>query len=226
MNEIKALGTEACQLKFAADGQAEADTMTIEGYASTFGNVDAYGDVVAPGAFAKTIAQHKTDGTMPKLLLQHDGFGALPVGKWTDMHEDSHGLYVKGKLFNTTAGRDTYEVLKQGGVDGLSIGFRPTEFAMRAKPEDPKRTLKSVDLMEVSVVTFPANGKARVLSVKSADQVMTIRDLETALEERGFSRAEARNICARFESKSELEERKAADELLRAANELMARFKA
>lgn len=221
MNEVKSLAAELCQFKVAGD----EDAMTIEGYASVFGNVDAYGDVVAAGAFLKTMQEHKEKGTMPKMLLQHDAFNSLPIGRWEEMHEDATGLYVKGKLFNTSAGRDTYEVLKEGGVDGLSIGFRPVEYAMRANPEDPKRTLKAVQLLEVSVVTFPANEKARVLQVKSADEVLTIRDLETLLEERGFSRAEARSICAKFESKAELDERKSIQELQEAVAALKSAFK-
>lgn len=216
MNEVKALDASLCQIKATDD-----DAMTIEGYASVFGNVDSYGDVVAPGAFTKTLAAHAEAKTMPKMLKQHDAFNAFPIGKWEEMEEDHIGLRVKGRLFNTTDGRDAYEVLKQGGIDGLSIGFRPTEFVMRSKPDDPKRTLKSVDLMEVSVVTFPANGKARVLQVKSADEVMTIRDLEETLIERGYSRVEARSICARFESKAELEERNEVVKTLQEANALL-----
>jgi hypothetical protein len=211
MNEVKALNVELCQIKASND-----EAMTIEGYASVFGNVDSYGDVIEKGAFAKTLEAHKAAGTMPKMLKQHDAFSAFPIGKWTSMEEDHIGLKVTGKLFNTNDGRDAYEVLKEGGIDGLSIGFRPTEFVMRSKPEDPKRVLKSVDLLEVSVVTFPANGKARVLSVKSAGDIESIRDLETALAERGFSQAEAKAICSKFESKADVEARQAQKELLEA----------
>ena len=52
--------------------------------------------------------------------------------------------------------------MKSGVLDGLSIGFRTKKFTMGTKPNEPRRTLEEIDLMEVSIVTFPANGKARV----------------------------------------------------------------
>lgn len=220
MNETKALAANLCEIK------TDDETMTIEGYGAVFGNVDSYGDVIAPGAFAKTLNDHLTGGSMPKMLLQHDAFNSLPIGKWTEMREDANGLYVKGRLIDTSAGRDAYTALKEGVVDGLSIGFRPIEFTRRAKPEEPKRTLKMVDLLEVSVVTFPANGKARVMNVKSADAIMTVRDLEEALEERGYSKSEARSIVSRFESKSELEERVRDENVLKAAQALIKTLRA
>lgn len=202
MNEVKAIAALASDLKMVDDG-----TMTLSGYGAVFGNVDSYGDVIAPGAFAKSLADHRTENTMPKMLLQHDAFGALPIGKWLDMSEDGYGLKVTGRLIDTSAGRDAYTALKEEVVDGLSIGFRPVEFTTRSKPEDPKRTLKTIDLLEVSIVTFPANGKARVLDVKTPDQIMTVRDLEEALRERGFSKSEALSIVSRFESKADIEAR-------------------
>ncbi|WP_062119208.1 HK97 family phage prohead protease [Sphingobium sp. MI1205] len=188
------------EFKFAEGG----DTMSLEGYGAVFGNVDSYGDVIEPGAFAKTLAHHKTAGTLPQMLLEH-GFSAspLPVGKWTEMSEDGHGLKVKGEILPTSEGKDTYIALKAKAITGLSIGYRPVEFEMRAKPEDPRRRLKSVDLVEVSIVGNPANGKARVASVKSADAIITIRDLEDTLREAGFSKSEALAVCGRFQAKTD-----------------------
>lgn len=188
------------EFKFEATA---ADTREITGYGAVFGNVDSYGDVIAPGAFAKSLAEIKA-GTrpMPAMLLSHNP-EALPVGKWTDMSEDGHGLRVKGFLLDTTQGVDTYKALKAGAITGLSIGFRPVEYALRSRPDEPRRTLKSVDLMEVSVVGFPANSKARVLSVKSADEITTIRDLEHLLRDAGYSKADAVRVCARFQAKAD-----------------------
>ena len=221
MNEVKALAASLAEIKTVDD-----EARTIEGYGAVFDNIDSYGDVIVKGAFAKTIEQHLIAGTMPKMLLQHDAFTALPIGKWTEMQETDHGLFLKGKLFNTTAGRDTHEVLREGGVDGLSIGFRPVEFALRAKPTDAKRTLKVVDLLEVSVVTFPANSKAKVTNVKSADQIVTLRDLEDLLRSQGCSKSEAILIASRFESRSEADERREAEDVIRAAHALMQSLRA
>lgn len=187
------------EFKFQATGDDERE---VVGYGAVFGNVDSYGDVIAPGAFAKSLAQIKMgEKPMPAMLLSHSA-ESLPIGVWTEMAEDGVGLRVKGKLLDTTTGMDAYKALKAGAITGLSIGFRPIEYALRSKPDEPRRTLRSVDLLEVSVVGFPANDKARVLSVKS-DDVKTIRDLEKALRDAGYTRSQAERICARFEAKAD-----------------------
>jgi uncharacterized protein len=185
--------TRLTEIKFAADSDK---SMAFSGYGAVFGNVDSYGDVIAPGAFAKSLAQHKASNSMPLMLLSHDPY-SLPIGVWTSMSEDGHGLKVEGRLLDTTAGLDTYKALKAGALNGLSIGFRTIEYAMRSQPEDPKRTLKVLDLQEVSIVTMPANGKARVTGIKSADQIKTTRDFETFLRDAGgFSNARAKAIAS------------------------------
>lgn len=193
---------ERIEVKFAeADVKANGE---FAGYGAVFGNVDSYGDVIQEGAFSATLADWKAGGKLPPMLLQHGGMGVantdqLPIGKWTKMTEDSRGLYAEGKLINldTELGRTVYGALKEGVLDGLSIGFRAKEFALRSKPEDPRRTLKAVDLVELSVVTFPANGKARISQVKSANEIDTIRDFERFLRDvGGFSNGQAKAIAA------------------------------
>lgn len=178
------------EVKFAEKGEA----MTIEGYGAVFGNVDAYGDVVAPGAFAKSLSEHKTNGTMPQMLLEH-GISPLPIGVWKSMAEDGHGLKVEGEFLTTSLAIDAWKAAKAGAITGLSIGYRPTEFQMRSKPDDPRRLLKSVDLVEVSLVGRPANGKARVAQIKS-DEIKTIREFEDFLRDvGGYSNAAAKAIA-------------------------------
>ena len=190
------------ELKFA---ETETKTMTFEGYGAVFENIDAYGDVIRTGAFAESLQQSKAAQQMPSMLLQHGGFTAedmMPIGVWLDMAEDSHGLKVKGQLAATTRGRETYELLKMGAFNGLSIGYRVKEFTNRTKPEEPKRILKSLDLMEVSLVTFPANGKARVHDVKSIDDMETIAEIEVYLRDAGFSRKEAKKLVANIKDQT------------------------
>ncbi|MCP1998250.1 HK97 family phage prohead protease [Nitrobacter winogradskyi] len=160
--------------------------------------------MIAPGAFEKTLKDARSSGNWPAMLLQHGSFlggdDNMPVGVWTEMREDSKGLYVEGQLAPTTRGKDAYTLLKMSprpAINGMSIGYRPVEWSMRAKPEDPRRTLKAVELLEVSLVTFPANGKARVEAVKSADSIKTIREFEEFLRDvGGFSNAAAKAIAA------------------------------
>jgi uncharacterized protein len=193
------LNTLACQLAELKFAGGEND-MTFSGYGAVFGNVDSYGDVIAPGAFKDTLARAKSAHDWPAMLAQHGSFlgggDNTPVGLWTDMYEDTKGLVVDGKLAPTPRGQELYALMKmtpRPAINGLSIGYVAKEWSARSRPEEPRRTLKKVDLMEVSIVTMPANPKARVTQVKAG----SIRDFEAFLRDAGgFSLAQAKAIAA------------------------------
>lgn len=150
--------TSTLQIKnFGADG-------VFYGYASIFGNRDAQDEVVAPGAFRRSLKQWQAQGRMPAMLWMHDV--TLPVGVWLGLNEDESGLAVQGRLaLRTQKGLEAYELLKLGALSGLSIGYRVT--AARVDARRQTRTLLDVDLFEISLVTFPANAAARVTQVKA-----------------------------------------------------------
>ncbi len=130
----------------------------VAGYASTWGgDPDAYGDVVARGAFLDTIAKRRT-----KLLNQHDM--SQPIGKQLTLEEDERGLFGRWSVLPTTTGKDAHMLLEHGLIDSLSIGFVPVDSEWR---EDGIRILKKVDLYEVSLVTIPADDNAVITSFKS-----------------------------------------------------------
>lgn len=210
--------TCALEVKFASGGDAPAGSFT--GYGAVFGNVDSYGDMIQKGAFKDTLREAKKAGRMPKMLLEHGmGFGALdaiPVGAWTSMEEDETGLKVSGELFalDTERGKYIYEGLKSGAIDGLSIGYRVRDAAFGTKPDDPRRTLKKIDLHEVSIVTFPANDLARTDAVKGQiDEIMTLSDAERFLCETGgrFSRKSATAFVSRLKRLSQREADESAE---------------
>lgn len=197
---MERLACTLVELKFDA---ADAATMTFSGYGAVFGNVDSYGDVIQKGAFADTLAEAKASGVWPAMLSQHGGWGMTaedmtPVGVWSELSEDGKGLKVSGKLAATARGRELHTLMKMDprpAIDGLSIGYIPKEWEPRSKPEDPRRRLKRVDLVEISPVTFPANRLARVASVKSLDDMSTLAEIEEYLREAGgFSRGEAKGL--------------------------------
>lgn len=163
---------------------------TFEGYGSVFGVKDSYDEIVAPGAFAESLNQQKSGGTLPAMLWQHRS--AEPIGVYTSMVEDHLGLKVSGQLaLATVRGAEAYALLKMKAISGLSIGFNTREDSFDRVTGI--RTLKKVDLWEVSLVTFPANESARVQGVKS--EGMTEREFERLLmRDAGFSRSEARSI--------------------------------
>jgi HK97 family phage prohead protease len=124
------------------------------GYASVFGRVDTGGDMVMPGAFAKSLARR---GDRIRLLFQHDP--KEPVGRWESITEDGHGLFVRGLLVPGVPRADALmRLIGQGALDGLSIGFR----TVKATRENGHRKLWQIDLFEISIVTFPMMEDARI----------------------------------------------------------------
>lgn len=173
-------------------------TGKFEGYGSVFGVKDWYRDVVMPGAFTRTLNEHKQKGSMPKLLWQHDSYA--PCGIFTEMHEDSKGLYVKGQLLlDVEKGREAYALLKAGAIDAMSIGYATKRYEIVEDENDDMdgvRKLLDVDLWEVSLVTFPANTSALITSVKDGvSEIPTEREIERWLtRDAGFSRSDAQVI--------------------------------
>lgn len=184
-----------------------SDKGVFAGHGSVFGVEDSYGDVVAPGAFKRTLEEHKAQGTLPAMLWQHDT--RQPIGVYTAMTEDAKGLAVTGQLLlETEKGREAHALLKAKAIRGLSIGFITRQFLWNEETE--VRTVTDVDLWEVSLVTFPANKAAVVDAVKGAGEIATERDLEKFLRDAGKSKAEAKAIIARIRS-SILDRRDADD---------------
>lgn len=194
---------------------------TVEGYGSVFGVRDNYDDVIAKGAFIQSLKDHKAAGTMPAMLWQHDA--DKPIGVWTEMVEDEKGLRIKGQLaMETVKGKEAHALLKMGALNGLSIGFMSKEWSYDRDTE--VRTLTAIDLWEVSLVTFPANEKARVTNVKSADELQAPKDAEKVLRDAGFSKSDATAFVSRVMRMGEVRSdsanstavaMKAADRLLR-----------
>ncbi|QDP57378.1 MAG: putative prohead protease [Prokaryotic dsDNA virus sp.] len=173
----------------------------FEGYGSTFGGEpDSYGDVIAEGAYSESLAAHSAKGTMPKMFWQHDP--SEPIGKWLAAEEDDRGLLMRGKLnMNVQRAKEAYALLKEGDIDGLSIGYRIKEYSVDT--DTGIWTLEKLDLHEVSVVSIGANENAVVSSVKAAKAAhelndrlkaggrLTEREFETWLKGLGFSNSQA-----------------------------------
>jgi HK97 family phage prohead protease len=171
-----------CEWSVKADDGAEG---IVEGYGSVFNNVDLGQDVVLPGAF-KTAKAPKV-----KMLWQHDP--RQPIGVWEELSEDDKGLKLKGRLaLKTAKGAEAYELLKMGAMDGLSIGYRVPAKGWSYDSASGVRSLKTLDLLEVSLVTFPMNTRATTTRVKSATNR---RDLEQSLRDAGLSSSEAKYVA-------------------------------
>jgi HK97 family phage prohead protease len=160
----------------------------FEGYASKFGDRDQGGDTVMKGAFKNSLSQRKAKGV--KMLWQHDP--SHPIGVWDEVKEDATGLFVRGRLLTTVQkAKETYELMKAGVIDGLSIGYR----TIKSLRDDATgfRQLKEVDLWEISLVTFPMLTSATVTSVKGD---WTKREVERVLRDAGMPNAMAVKLIA------------------------------
>ena len=223
-----------CDIKAYHDDDDDDDKKPygkFEGYGSIFGNKDLGNDVVMEGAFSRSLRSRKAKGV--KLLWQHKE--DMPIGVFESIKEDGDGLRVKGSLaLGTQQGREAYELLKMGALDGLSIGYKADPKKQGYDERRRRRMLKEVDLMEISLVTFPMNPKARVSAVKGLngkDAITgTIRDWEDHLREvcglsRSLSKVSAKavvdTISKQRDAGDDLEIRDAIDSM----KGLMAKFK-
>lgn len=181
-----------------ADLRVEAVDLdgTFSGYASLFGRVDLARDVVERGAFARSLERRGAAGI--RMLFQHDP--NQPIGHWTDIREDRRGLFVRGQLATGVGrAREVLELMRAGGLDGLSIGFRTVK--ARAEARTGIRRITEADLWEISIVTFPMLPEARVDKVKARGSdggLPTTREFERWLtRDAGLTRGEAKAVIAK-----------------------------
>lgn len=166
----------------------------IKGYASTYGNRDRGGDIIAEGAFKNSIERHKKTNRPIRMLFQHDTqqiIGGYPID---DVIDDTHGLFVTGKInLDTQKGKEAYALAKQGVLTDLSIGFSVNEDGYDADTDS--RVFKDLELWEISPVSEPMNPQANIVSVKNKvvkedkefPQIESMKDVESCLKDSGLS---------------------------------------
>jgi HK97 family phage prohead protease len=141
--------------------KAVDDKGSFSGLAAVYGNLDLGGDIIAPGAFSKTI---RDKGGKVPILWQHDTHEPIGLGTLDDAQE---GLKIDGQLcMESPVGQKAYALMKMGVLKGLSIGYDTIVSEWDSQQEI--RTLKELRLWEVSLVTFPMNPLANVTDVKAA----------------------------------------------------------
>lgn len=184
------------ELTFKAE--AVSDDGRFKGYASVFGVLDSYREVVAPGAFAESLERIKSTGRPLPALWHH--MASQPIGGYDQLAEDEKGLYVEGFLLkdDIPQARIAHVTMQKNIVTGLSIGYYVEGESWNER--DRILTLTKLDLVEVSIVTFPANDEARAEAIKAkvARGVLpTLREFEIVLREQGFPRSLAAAIAER-----------------------------
>ncbi|XVN41474.1 MAG: HK97 family phage prohead protease [Rickettsia endosymbiont of Argas persicus] len=153
-----------------------SNEVVITGYASVFNITDHHNDLIVKGAFANV------SNLNVKFLWQHDS--KRPIGIIKHLSEDDHGLKMEAVINNKVkAGREAIELIKQGAIDSLSIGFYIKKSIYN---ETKQRVITEADLLEISIVTFPANQNARISyitkgqegenSVEYSDQINELQE--------------------------------------------------
>lgn len=162
---------------------------TFEAYGATFGNVDLGGDVIEKGAFSKTLAETSLDDI--QMYWNHDR--DQPIGEYTEIMEDEHGLRCKGRLYIEAIpkAKEVHFLMKKRKVKAFSIIYK----AIKDAYEKGVRKLQEIKLHSIDPVMTPMNPKAVLLSVKSGELVSK-RDLESKLRDAGLSKQEAKAVIA------------------------------
>lgn len=159
---------------FRIEKNEQGEERLVIGLASTFEppeRADSMNEILERGAFARSIEEHETilaetGRRTIKLLWQH----SQPLGYPMELRETEKGLEIVAYISKTSLGNDVIQLLRDGAVDAFSIGFFPNRYEVDEEHLDqwgwPLVKHLDVDLVEVSIVTFPANPYALISDVK------------------------------------------------------------
>lgn len=198
MKAPKALLTRAATFTRADD--TDGDGFTLEGYAAVFDTptrIDSwegtFDEVIAPGAFAKTIRERK-----PVLQFDHGhdiATGSVPIGAIEDLREDSHGLYVRARLHDNARVEPIRQAIASGAIDGMSFRFRVTREEWDESGDTPLRTIREVELFELGPVVFPAYAATSVgvrsllAGLEPAERTALVNEIAAAIQDRASDAA-------------------------------------
>lgn len=146
-------------LKFKENDFDSLDSQgIIKGYASVFGNRDSDGDVIAEGAYTKTLQEN---GDRIAFLYQHDM--SKPIGKKLKLEEDENGLFAEARISDSSLGKDVRTMVMEGILKEFSVGFIP----IKEEQVVDVNYIREIKLFEFSLVTLAANPLAQVTEYKS-----------------------------------------------------------
>ncbi len=190
-------GVIVCKANFKVESKnlhcPDKDFATFSGFASTFNNIDLDHDIIARGAFLKTLQSDRK----VKLLWQHNH--AEIIGSFLKLVETEAGLEVEGRLnLGTRRGMEAIALLRAGDLDSMSIGFRVKKDEF--DPDTGIRILKELELLEISLVSMPANPLAVVTDVKSIEEMEKIADVSGFLKTVGLSNKEIKKLISKIKT--------------------------
>lgn len=187
----KSLITRA--VEFRSDAADPGDGLTLSGYAAVF-NQDTeisswegnFSEKIAKGAFKKTLRE-KT----PVMQFDHGHdprTGTVPIGVYTELREDTHGLYVAGRLHDNDLVLPIRQAIASGALTGMSFRFRVIQdtwtdekgrkldaeaaYDRLYRGEKLARTIREVALSEAGPVVSPAYAGTSV-GVRDTNTIIT-----------------------------------------------------
>lgn len=189
--------------------KALSDEGSFEAYVAAYNNIDFGDDIIDPQAFSdepagKTypyLSDHETRTVIGNWKAVSDGYGVKMVdAKFNLMRDEQTGNFMVPKA------AEKYANLKNGDISGFSVGYIPLEVDWKEVDGKRIRVIRKAKLMEGSVVTFPMNDKARLLSIKSLEEISALKDAEKILRDKGFSSKEAKTLISKIKEFSPRDE--------------------
>lgn len=165
----------------------------IKAYLTTFENTDLVGDIIDTKALDDYVEKfNSVKGSSLQMLWEHKRDEI--IGQWTKLEIDSQGVLGTGELYKGVSKADDVRVyLQKGAVGSVSIGFKSSDYE---NLESGGRKFNQVELFETSIVISPANPQAQIVSAKTKEGHIDLRNLEKALRDAGLSRNEAKSFIS------------------------------
>lgn len=181
--------------------EQDGDGRTIEGYCSVWDDPiivndwdGQYREQFAKGSFLRTLRERGPAKVKMQYDHGYDIVGSLPIGVWEEIREDSHGLYVRGRLLDSWLVAPVQAAIEAGAVDGMSIRFRAVAQNRDESGELPFITHTEVKLLEAGPVCWPAFESTEVGVRSTSDAVLTLF--------RAIMRGEVPDLVAARQSRS------------------------
>lgn len=179
------------QLSTRAEGEEKA--VAIEGYAAVFNSKTSIGgwfdEVIEPGAFSRSLS----DNGDIRALFNHNWDNVLgrTRSQTLELREDEKGLNFKVELPDTSVARDLTISMERGDINQCSFGFFITDEEWNYNVEPALRTIKEVELFEISIVSIPAYDDTEASLVRSKEigksieaRTKLIKQIDSILEEK------------------------------------------
>lgn len=158
----------------------------VSAYITTWNNEDKVGDIITEKALDQWLEEF--DPSEKKLPMLYSHRAENLIGEWTHVEKDDYGLKATGVIYTeTTQGRDIHALIKRDALKGASIGFIGLE---AENLQSGGRKFNKIHLVETSIVMNPCNPSAEILSVKSEDGLINVKQLKEVLRDHGLNRKE------------------------------------